>query len=382
MMTTSNENKGLKIGLDCRMMRATGIGRYIQSLVVELSKIDQDNEYVLFLKKEDFHHFKLPAPNFHKVLADFHWYTLSEQIIFPRLIKKQKLDLMHFPHFNVPLFYRGKFVVTIHDLIPLWFKNIRGLGHFFVYRIKEFFYKIVLQRAVKKARLMIVVSEKTKNDLIDILKVPAEKIFVTYEGASPLFKKVIDERVYHKFSLTRHYFLYVGNAYPHKNLRNLILAFNKLVKEYHLDTQLVLVGKRDYFYQKLAEEAKELNLGPRLVFTDYLNDEELAALYSQASLFIFPSLSEGFGLPPLEAMMCGVPVAASKIPVLKEVLGEAAFYFNPLDVDEMAEKIYHLYHDQNLKNRLILKGYEQVKKYSWAKMAQKTLAIYKKALSL
>jgi len=165
------------------------------------------------------------------------------------------------------------------------------------------------------------------------------------------------------------YLLYVGNAYPHKNLENLILAFRK-IKQDNFDLQLVLVGGDDYFYKKLKKNNNDV------IFTGFIKDEDLNVLYNNAALYVFPSLYEGFGLPPLEAMKRGVPVASSNATCLPEVLGDAAIYFNPLDVDDMAEKIKKALLDEGLRKNLIQKGFEQIKKYSWQKMARETLEVY------
>jgi glycosyltransferase involved in cell wall biosynthesis len=176
------------------------------------------------------------------------------------------------------------------------------------------------------------------------------------------------------------YLLYVGNAYPHKNLKRLILAFKKLVEDYNLDYQLVLVGGGDHFYRKLRRDTN-LRMLPqftnRILFLGFVSDKELDELYKNASLYVFPSLHEGFGLPPLEAMARGLPVVSSSATCLPEILGKAIIYFNPLDIDDMAEKIKKTLLDNRAKKDLIRKGYKQIKKYSWRKMAEETLEIYK-----
>jgi len=179
------------------------------------------------------------------------------------------------------------------------------------------------------------------------------------------------------------YLLYVGNAYPHKNLERLILAFKKLIKE-GLDYQLVLVGGEDYFYKKLKKHLNHFNqaerstINQKIIFPGFVSDKELGELYKSASLYIFPSLSEGFGLPPLEAMARGVPVVSSNATCLPEILGDAVIYFDPLDINDMAKQIKKALLGENLRKKLIKKGLEQIKKYSWKKMARETLAFYSK----
>ena len=209
-----------------------------------------------------------------------------------------------------------------------------------------------------------------------------EKIIVTPEGAPqkslpfPGLKYKLSE-----FGLTKHYLIYVGNAYPHKNLEGLIRAFEILISDLKKDFQLALVGEEDYFYERLQEEAKDSILSEpeifeRLLFTDFVADEDLWILYQNAALYVFPSLCEGFGLPPLEAMSQGVPVVCSSATCLPEVLGEAAIYFDPLSPRDMAEKINQVLDSENLRRDLINRGFEQIKKYSWRKMGEETLKIY------
>jgi len=169
-----------------------------------------------------------------------------------------------------------------------------------------------------------------------------------------------------------HYLLYVGNAYPHKNLERLILAFKKISKE-KKNLKLVLVGELDYFYKRLQEDFNKVK---NVIFTDFVSDKELASLYQNATLYIFPSLYEGFGLPPLEAMAYNLPVISSNASCLPEILGQAAVYFNPENVDDIASKIRLVLDDKELQQNLILQGKKQMEKYSWDKMGKEILGVY------
>jgi len=373
------------IGIDARFFgpRGKGLGRYTQKLIEALQELDQQNDYVIFLRQENFNEFYPQNPRFRKVLADWRWYTLAEQIFMPLAIKKEKIDLMHFPHFNVPIFYFGAFVVTIHDLILRNFATRRAsaLG-FLKYWLKNFGYRVVIWFALKRAQKIITVSEYVKNDIVKCFGVNPEKIVVTYEGAPekslpfPGFKHKLKE-----FGIAKRYLLYVGNAYPHKNLERLIGAFEILIDDFKKDLQLVLVGEEDYFYQRLQEEAstsilRRIEAADRVIYTDFVSDENLWTLYQNSALYVFPSLCEGFGLPPLEAMSHGVPVAASKATCLPEILGEAAVYFDPMNPHDIAEKINQVLSDENLSRTLVRGGFEQIKKYSWRKMGEETLKIY------
>jgi len=369
----------MKIGIDARMINATGIGRYTGNLIEGLARVTSGNEYMLFLKKEEYDSFKVPASNFKKVLADFSWYGVSEQVNFPHIIESNEIDLMHFPHFNVPIFYKGKFVITIHDLTLHRFKTVRAsTKSLLTYQFKHLAYKYIISTSVRKAAQIIVPSEFTKKELMDILKTPEEKIIVTYEGGPSelLLKKSPDNRIIEKFKINMPYILYVGNAYPHKNLENLIRSVSYLPDK----TMLVLAGKIDEFYEKIKGLVSELDLKEKVIFTDFVTDEELVSLYKNASVYAFPSLNEGFGLPSLEALSFGLPVVCSGLSCLPEILNDAAIYFNPRDTKDIASKIKEALDNSQTKERLINKGFEQVKKFSWDEMAIETLKVYENAI--
>lgn len=369
----------MKIGIDARLYGpiSKGIGRYLQELISNLEKMDQNNEYVIFLYSENFNDYEPKNPRFKKVLAPYRWYALAEQLKFPKLIKKQGIDLMHFPHFNVPVFYRKPFVLTIHDLILTKFPSKRAsTKSFLTYWIKNLFYRVVIKSALKRAKKIIAVSNFTKDDIVQQFNTNPKKIKVIYEGLSKfeIGEKSNDKSLILEYNITKPYILYAGNAYPHKNLEHLLLAFKKISKEKNL--QLALVGKKDYFYQNLQKKAKKLNLKDKVLFLGYLTDEKLALIYKNALAYVFPSLYEGFGLPPLEAMSFGVPVLSSNAASLPEILGKAALYFNPKDTDQIAEKIKQITEKEDLRKEMQEKGRKQIKKYSWQKCAEKTLQIY------
>ncbi len=376
----------MRIGIDGRFYHESGIGRYIRNLLLELSKIDQNNEYVVFLLKKDFDNLKLPQ-NFHKVLADFKWYGVSEQIKFPPLLNKHKLDLMHFPHFNVPIFYTGKFVVTIHDLIHEKFEMRRASTHDpIVYKLKHLGYKKVFSHAIKKAEKIITVSNYVKDELIKNWRIDKEKIVVTHEAVEgQLIARALDctpkkmENVLGKFTVKPPYIFYVGNAHPHKNVEGLIKAFIRVKSQESRfkDLQLVLSGQDHYFWEivKKSQESRVKSHGD-IVFTGFITDEELVALYKSAKVFVMPSFEEGFGIPILEAMACGTPVASSNIGALKEVGGDGALYFDPHNSEDMAEKITQVLNSDKLQKELMTKGKERVKQFSWEKLAEETLGVY------
>ncbi len=383
------EKKRHRIGIDARFYGplGKGLGRYTQEIVDGILSIDTENEYVIFLSKENFDEFESTNPRVKKVLADVRWYTLREQIEMPRLIKKEKLDLMHFPHFNVPIFCPVKFVVTIHDLILTKFPTMRAttLGPF-KYFIKNLGYRFGIKQGIKRAKKVIAISNYTKNDIVKTFKVRESKIVVTYEGVANLakgqdsrFTAKLDQReVLSGYCILEPYLLYVGNAYPHKNLEFLIKVFKKIHATFP-DLKLVLVGKKDYFYERLSLFAKEIS-APSVIFPGYVPDRELEVLFSHALAYTFPSKFEGFGLPPLEAMAHGCPVISSDATCLPEVLGDAVLFASPEKEIEWLDKIEQLVNNQTLRSSLISKGFERVALYDWRRCAQETKEVYERVL--
>lgn len=376
-----------KIGIDARFYgpKQKGLGRYTKEIVDRIVALDKENEYVIFLSPENFEEFKTDNPNVKKVLASARWYSLAEQISLPRLIAREKLDLIHFPHFNVPLLCRTKFVVTIHDLILTKFPTVKASTlNPFLYWFKNLAYKIVIHRAVHRAVKILAVSQFTKDDLINKFKINGNKIIVTRLGAADIFYDGAldvnkDKEVLIKYGINKRFLLYVGNAYPHKNLEGLIEDF-PLILESAKDLQLVLVGNSDYFYERVKEFSQEFDSsGKDFVFPGFVPGNDLNCLYRNASVYIFPSKYEGFGLPPLEAMAQGCPVISSNQASMPEILGDAAIYFNPENENEMIEKILSVINNAELREGLIKKGKEQVKKYDWNKCAEETLLSYSEA---
>ncbi len=387
----------MKIGIDARLYgpKQGGLGRYLEQLIAGLEKADQNNDYVIFLRAENFEQYKPSNPRFKKVLADIPWYGWREQILLPKILKKEKLDFIHFPHWNLPFFYRGKFVVTIHDLILYYYptRQASTLGPM-AYFFKNLAYKFILRHAVKKAGQIITPSEFTKQDLIQTLHLPANKISVTY--LSPVLKENIEystrlhpesvgtadgqvlniNEVLKKYNITKNYLLYVGVAYPHKNLERLVRAW-KMFEEKNENFNLVLVGKKNYFYEHLINSA-EYNDCKNIIFTDFVPDNELATLYQKATAYVFPSLYEGFGLPPLEAMQCNIPVISSSATCLPEILGDAVLYFDPQNEQDICSKISVILTDENKRRELINNIPKILAKYSQKNTSEKTLSVYQK----
>ncbi|MEI7891031.1 MAG: glycosyltransferase family 1 protein [bacterium] len=373
----------MRIGIDARFYGSIGkgLGRYTQRLVEHLEEIDTENSYYIFLRRENFDEYQPKNANFKKVLADYAWYSFAEQFFFPALLFSFKLDLMHFPHFNVPILYFKRFIITIHDLILLHFPTKRASTlQPLVYWIKFRAYKLVIFLGIVRSEKIITVSQFTKNDILSQYNVDEKKIVVTSEacGEFEIEKAITPAQILEKYAIIKPYLLYVGNAYPHKNLEKLIAAFCEICKE-KKDLSLVLVGKDDYFYDRLKQQVEENKIA-NVIFPGFIDDLHLNAVYAQAELYVFPSLYEGFGLPPLEAMKNGSAVVSSDSTCLPEILGDAAYFVDTSDEDKIATGVLAVLSDDNLRKKLIEKGYLQVGKYDWKVMAKETLAVYQNAI--
>lgn len=392
----------MRIGIDARFYGPVGkgLGRYTQEVVDNIIKINsaagaEAFDYIVFLGPANFDEFNIDDSHVKKVLIDCPWYGWKEQIFFPFHIWRARLDLIHFPHFNVPIFTPTKFVVTIHDLILTHFPTVRATTKSHIlYYLKNFAYRLVILSALWRSCRVITVSEFTKSDIINKFKINPGKISVTYEGVANLAKgrdslfvaKLDNQEILAQYHIPHDFLLYVGNAYPHKNLETLLKVFGKLRAD-KPDLRLVLVGKTDYFYTRIQAVARALNLWQQgnvnsaVVFPGYVPDSQLEILYSEAQAYIFPSLYEGFGLPPLEAMAKGCPVISSNRASLPEILSDAALYFNPEDESDMLAKIELILTDRAQRDELIRRGLIQAKKYNWWECANKTLLVYKEVLS-
>lgn len=363
----------MRIGIDARLWNQTGVGRYIRNLVINLERIDKKNEYILFARGEDLKQSKIQNPKFKIITADISWHSIEEQLKFPLLLNKYNLDLIHFPYISVPIFYNKPFVVTIHDLIPLHFPTGKASTlPLPIYGIKQLGYRYVLSSAAKRAKKIISPSNSTKKDIVEYLKIPKGKIEVIYEG--------VDENLKNKeISKKENILLYVGNAYPHKNLTTLLYALKNSEISF---IKLIMVGKEDYFYKRLKNKVKEMNLEDRVKFQGLATEEELSLLYKRAKAVIIPSFIEGFGLPALEGMANGCQVLASDIPVLHEVSKDAAIYFDPRNINDLVQKLKSVYSGEKSNKINIKRGLERAKEFSWGKTAKETLKLYESSVSL
>ncbi len=356
--------------------RQSSSGRYVDRLLEHLQYTDTINRYTVLLKAAD--PWKPHSNNFVATVCEFKQFSFNplDQWTFARYLKKLEPDLVHFwmtP--QEPVMYRGVRVTTTHDLTMLRFAR-PGKYPRILHEIRMAAYRWLLAKSLRLADAIITPTEFAKQEITDKYgnKI-GNKITVTHEASEPPLKTAAKQLK----SAKKPFIFAVGSAFPHKNLENLIKSF-EIVKTSQPELMLVLAGKKEHYYEQLEEFAKDSPFRSSIIFAGFVSDAELKWLYQNATAYVFPSLSEGFGLPGLEAMAHGCPVISSNATCLPEVNGDAAIYFDPEDINDMADKIIEVVSDKKLQADLVKKGTEQLKKFSWQKMAQQTLDVYNSVL--
>jgi glycosyltransferase involved in cell wall biosynthesis len=362
-----------KIAIDAREL-STSTGRYVERLIFYLQKIDKANNYLILLKPEDYTSWQPSNDNFEKVLCSAKEFTWAEQTDLKKQLNQLRPNLVHFPMVQQPILYRGIVVTSMLDLTTARFKNPTKNG--ILFWLKQQVYKFVNWRVAHKSKQIITISNYVKKDVANFAKVPLKKITTTYLAADEITEAIKPI----KELQSKQFIFYVGRPQPHKNLARLIEAFS-LLKKTNPELLLVLAGKKDKMYDSFIQTAKDLGVEDSVVFTGFVSEGQLKWLYKGCKAFVFPSLSEGFGLPGLEAMQHGAPVVSSNATCLPEIYGDAAYYFDPLDIHDIASSINTVINDTNIRNKLIKDGRKKAKEYSWERMAKQTLEVYKKALS-
>lgn len=374
----------MRIGIDARLWGPEngGLGRYITELILHLEQLDTTAEFFIFLQQKNWNDFTPRTPQFHKVMADIPWYGWREQIQLPRILKHARVDLMHFPHWNVPLAYAQPFVVTVHDLLLLHYPTRKASTRsWLTYAAKHAAFTYALRHALKQSRHIITPSEYTKNDIVNTLRTPKEKITAIPLGVDSASTDLTNTaRTEIKKRLGEDpYALYVGVSYPHKNLSALLAAWKIVERKTNFRYRLVLSGPPGYFYNHLLK-TKEARECQKLTYLGFTREHLLPALYSGAAVYVFPSLYEGFGFPALEAMRYGVPVVSSNRTCLPETLGNAALYVDPANPEELAGAIERGLTDAPLRGKLIHNGHQRISQYQWQTCAQKTWEVYQNSV--
>jgi glycosyltransferase involved in cell wall biosynthesis len=360
-----------KIVIDARESGTT-TGRYIDKLIEYLHKLRPAHDIVVLTKPHRVEFMKSVAPTFTVVESPFKEFTFSEQLGFWKQIRSLKADLVHFTMVQQPILYRGRVVTTMQDLTAARFKN--PSKNPFVFTAKQTIYKFVNWYVAHKSAHIITPSKFVKRDIMKFAHVPARKFTVTYESAD----KIPDKPEPVDAVKGKPFIMYVGRPQPHKNLERLIEAFEGLQYQ-NPSLHLVLAGKMDATYRIIETKVRQKNI-PNVVFTDFVTEGQLRWLYEHCRAYAFPSLSEGFGLPGLEAMRHGAPVASSNATCLPEIYGKAAQYFDPTKVSDIVRAIQEILDDDKLRQQLVHDGKLRAEHYSWQHMANQTLHVYESVL--
>jgi glycosyltransferase involved in cell wall biosynthesis len=369
----------LRIAIDARKLRDYGIGTYIRNLVRHLSRIDSQTEYVLFCRGADCAITEELGENFRAVPEPARPYSAREQLRIPMDLRREGVDLFHAPHYVLPPLTPCKSVVTIHDCIHLRFPQ------YLPNRLAYAYARSSLWFATHRSNRVLTVSEASKRDILRYFHVPERKINVIYNaiderfGEPPAPEEI--ERVRDRYQLNAPYVLYAGNIKPHKNLERLIEAFHMLRRGDLEHVKMLIIGDEISKYATLRRAVHRYKLHKHVRFFGFVPDKTLAVFYRLARAFVFPSLYEGFGLPPLEAMASGTPVITSNLSSLPEVVGDAALLIDPYDASAIADAMRRVLLDSDLRENLRQRGLQRVSEFSWERSVRRVREIYEEVLA-
>lgn len=372
----------MNVAIDVRTVlpNRSGVGNYVLHLIQNLRQVDPEPFYYFLAFKKNISSLGLLGLEQNSMLTVFSHENhplgdFWEHFILPLRLKKRGVDVFHGPASLIP-FRKECFrvVVTIHDLVAFLFPETIPLKY-------GAYMRFLLRQAVKKANRIISVSYHTRQDLIDILKVPPEKISVIHEAPSPIFqpydKEEVRRRLKERYGITKKFIYHLGNIEPRKNLINLLEAFARVCRDLGPEYQLVVSGQKGWLIRSLSHFLKTYPVRDQIFFTGYVPVEDLPLFMNGAEIFVFPSLYEGFGLPVLEAMSCGTPVISSNRSSIPEIVGSAAVLIDPTDPTEIADRIVSLLKNDQERSRLSHRGLEQAARFSWTEVARKTLEVYR-----
>jgi glycosyltransferase involved in cell wall biosynthesis len=369
----------LRIAIDARKLHDYGIGTYVRNLIRQLARQDSTNEYVLVCGPSDCAAAKALGENFRAVPDRSRPYSIREQISVPLDLRREGIDLFHAPHYVLPPLVHCRSVVTIHDCIHLMFPQ------YLPNRLAWAYARTLMWAATHRSDRVLTVSETSKRDILRFFDIPPEKIEVIYNGIDERFWTAPPEeevvRVRERFQLTDPFLLYAGNIKPHKNLERLIEAFHRLRQDGCPELKLLIIGDEISKYAALRHAVHRHHLHKHVRFLGFVSTDMLAVLYRLAAVFVFPSLYEGFGLPPLEAMASGTPVVTSNVSSLPEVAGDAALLVDPGDPDAIAAGIRMVLTDGALRETLRARGLARARLFSWADSVSRIRKVYAEVLA-
>ncbi len=368
----------LRIWIDARRYES-GMWVYLSHLIDKLSLLDKTNQYALIVNRKHYDLFPGLPENFRKIKTVFtienHVFgEIWRNVFLPRKMVREKVDVFHDPGYFLP-YSNGKFkkIVTFHDLVAFVHKETNSRKYFTYMRA-------ITRLSAKLADTIIADSQHTKNDILRLLDVPEERVKVIYLAAGSNFFPIRDEQLKtdfkKRYELPEHYILNMGTIEPRKNIPRLLDAFHRLKLKYDIPHKLVIGGSFGWLYKPVLQKIKDFRLSQEVVMPGFIKNENLNLLYNAAEAFVFPSLYEGFGLPPLEAISCGIPVASSNTSCLPEILGDGALYFDPYDVGDMSEALWKIISSPSIREKLEEKALLQAAKFSWTETARQTLDIY------
>jgi glycosyltransferase involved in cell wall biosynthesis len=364
----------LRIAIDARKLHDYGIGTYVRNLVHCLARLDFDDCYVLLCRPADVEYVRSLGSRFQPLPGQARHYSLGEQVSIPLALSRVRLDLFHAPHYVVSPLTRCPYVVTIHDCIHLRFPQ------YLPNRLAPMYARTVMRSAARKAKRVLTVSQASKQDILHYLRIPADKVEVIYNALDTRLATPPTEddmaRVRERFQLTSPFILYAGNIKPHKNVDRLIEAYSILRRRGAVGVKLLIIGDEISKYPNLRRLVHRFQLHQHVRFLGFVPEETLSALYRLASVFVFPSLYEGFGLPPLEAMAAGAPVITSNVSSLPEVVGDAAILIDPMDAGAIADAMARVLAEPALRAELIRRGHERVKAFSWERSVTRVHEVY------
>jgi glycosyltransferase involved in cell wall biosynthesis len=371
----------VRIGIDytAAVHQGAGIGRYTRELVRALVELNGKHQYVLFAAVGG----QLPGETIQPASVPMRTVPISDRtlaILWHRLrlplwveLVTGQVDVFHSPDFVLPPVRRARTLVTVHDLSFIRYPQHADAG-------LEAYLSSVVPRSVQRADLVLADSRSTKDDLVELLAVQPAKIEVVYPGVDPRFHPIEDQillkEVRERYHLPSRFVLGLGTLQPRKNFIGLIEAFADLRSTIR-DLRLVIVGGRGWLYESIFATVERLGVEEKVIFPGYVADEDLPALYNLAELFVFPSLYEGFGLPPLEALACGTPVVSSTASSLPEVMGEAGLMVEATDIEALTGAMTRVLEDSLLREDMVAAGIEQAKRFTWERSAMKLLGLYK-----
>ncbi|MCM8709671.1 glycosyltransferase family 4 protein [Clostridium sp. SYSU_GA19001] len=373
----------MKVGIDGRgakWYRGTGIGTYTYQLISSLNDLDKINEYLLFMPQTSITDIPFNR-NFNiRNITEGGSGNFWDEVNIPNILMDKDIELYHVPQNGVGLPKEKKcpFVITLHDIIPIKMPETVGETYLRIFNHE-------MPDIVSRCDGIITVSQFSKEDICKYYNFPKEKVFVTHLAAENIYRPLDSDECYNlvqtQYGIYGEYILYVGGFSPRKNIIGLIEAFSKFKNKYKHDVKLVIAGKQGKSYEIYKKRSIDLGVENSVIFPGFIPIEHMPYVYNACKVLVYPSFYEGFGLPPVEAMACGVPVITSNVTSIPEVVGDSAIFINPYDVDELSEAIYTVFNDDKLREKLVIKGIIRSSELSWRKTAKDTLIAYNKIIN-